>query len=315
MLVYSELPAVLGGTAPTQNIGELKTKGWEFSVKWSDRIGNFKYSIAPMISDSKNKLVELKGNDTYTEGLVVARQGYPLNSYFGYESEGIIKTAEQLENYKKLGNLPAGLDLGDMMFRDLDGDGKITSFGDPSKGSKGDMKYLGNFVPRYLYSTNINLSYKNFGLGIFLQGVGQRKGLRTGITGYPFFRIYHPQLEYFYGKTWTPENPDARYPRIIPGGLGFDQLSLWNWRTSDMSLVNLAYLSVKVVTLNYNLPQSLCDKFKMQNARVYLSGADLFVFAKDTWNRSFSPEDTWERTDERTYPFNRTISLGLDIKF
>lgn len=315
MLVNDQLPATLGGSAPTQNIGKLETKGWDIAIGWSDKKGDFKYSVSAMISDSKNKLIELKGNDSYSEGLVNTRKGYSLRSYFGYQFDGIIKNSEQLTAYKQLGNVPVTIGIGDVMYRDIDGDGKITAFGDPAKGTKGDMMYLGNLFPRYTYSSNIDLSYKSFGLSIFLQGVGKRDGIRTGEFNFPFTNIWMQPLKYFYGKSWTPDNPDAKYPRIIPGSLGFDQLRNWNWRFSANRMNNLAYLRVKVLTLAYNLPQTLCSKFKMQSVRIYASGQDLFTFSKDTWNRSFDPEELWERTDEQTYPFNNVVSLGLDIKF
>ena len=215
MLVNDQLPATLGGSAPTQNIGKLKTRGWDFSLGWNDRIGEFKYSVFAIISDSKNKLIELKGNDSYSEGLVFAREGYSLNSYFGYQFDGIIQNAEQLAAYKRLENVPAKLDVGDVMFRDIDGDGKITAFGDPEKGTQGDMVYLGNLRPRYTYSSNINLSYKRFDLEILLQGVGKREGIRTGEFSYPLSVVWEQPLLYYVDKNWTPENTDARYPRII----------------------------------------------------------------------------------------------------
>lgn len=315
MLVNDQLPATLGGTAPTQNIGKLETKGWDISLGWNDQIGDFKYSITAMLSDSRNKLIELKGNDSYGEGLILARKGYSLNSYFGYQFAGIIKNQAQLDQYKQLGNVPADLSIGDVMFADVDGDGKITAFGDPTKGSKGDLVYLGNLMPRYLYSSNINLSYKGFDLGIFLQGVGKRQGIRTGEFAYPFTSVWMQPLEYFYGKNWTPENPNAPYPRIVPGAVGYDQIRDWNWRYSSMRMNNLAYLRVKVLTLGYNLPANISQKLRLQQARIYLSGQDLFTIAKDTWNKSFDPEETWERSDEQTYPFNKVFSVGLDIKF
>ena len=315
MLVNDQLPATLGGSAPTQNIGKLETKGWDFSIGWNDKKGDFRYSISAMLSDSKNKLIELKGNDAYGEGLIYARKGYSLNSYFGYQFDGIIQNAEQLAAYKKLGNVPANLSLGDVMFRDVDGDGKITAFGDAAKGTSGDMVYLGNLLPRYVYSSNINLSYKGFDLGIFLQGIGKREGIRTGEFAYNFTWVWMQPLEYFYGKNWTPENPGARYPRLIPGAVGYDEVHTWNWRYSSMRMNNLAYLKLKVLTLGYNLPQNLVKKIKTQEARIYLSGQDLLTFSKDTWNKSFNPEETWERQDEQTYPFNSVISIGIDIKF
>jgi TonB-linked SusC/RagA family outer membrane protein len=315
MLVNDQLPATLGGSAPTQNIGKLETKGWDLSIGWNDRIGNFRYSVSAMLSDSKNKLIELKGNDAYGEGLIYARKGYSLNSYFGYQFDGIIQNEEQLTAYKQLGNVPANLGVGDVMYRDVDGDGKITAFGETAKGTSGDMVYLGNLLPRYVYSSNISVSYKGFDLSIFLQGIGKRQGIRTGEFAFPFTSVWMQPLEYFYGKNWTPDNPGARYPRIIPGAVGYDEIRNWNWRYSSMRMNNLAYLKLKVLTLAYNLPQDLTRKAKMQNIRVYISGEDLLTFSKDTWNKSFNPEETWERSDEQTYPFSSVISFGLDIKF
>ncbi len=315
MLVNDQLPATLGGSAPTQNIGKLETKGWDFSIAWNDQIGDFKYGISAMLSDSKNKLIELKGNDAYGEGLIYAREGYSLNSYFGYQFDGMIQNAEQLAAYKQLGNVPANLEIGDVMFRDVDGDGKITAFGDAANGTQGDMVYLGNLLPRYVYSSTINLSYKGFDFSALLQGIGKREGIRTGEFSNPFPSVWMQPLEYFYGKDWTPDNPDAKYPRIVPGAVGYDEIKNWNWRYSSMRMNNLAYLRLKVLTLAYNLPQTVVHKAKMQNIRVYVSGQDLLTFSRDTWNKSFDPEETWERSDEQTYPFNSVISLGLDIKF
>lgn len=315
MLVNDQLPATLGGSAPTQNIGKLETKGWDFSLAWSDKIGTLSYSISAMLSDSKNKLLELKGNDAYGEGLIYTRKGYSLNSYFGYQFDGIIQNEEQLSAYKQLGNVPANLGVGDVMYRDVDGDGKITAFGDAAKGTAGDMVYLGNLVPRYVYSSNISVSYKGFDLSIFLQGIGKRQGIRTGEFAFPFTSVWMQPLEYFYGKNWTPENPGAKYPRIVPGAVGFDGIRNWNWRYSSMRMNNLAYLKLKVLTLAYNLPQTLVQKTRTQSIRVYVSGQDLLTFSKDTWNNSFNPEENWERSDEQTYPFNSVISFGLDIKF
>ena len=316
MLVRQELPALLGGNAPTQNIGELETKGFELMLGWRDKAGDFTYGISFMLSDSKNKLVKLLGSDTKAEGLVTAREGYPLYSYFGYKSDGIIKTDAQLAEYKKLtGTVPAQINIGDMSYRDLDGDGKITAFGDD--GISGDMIYLGNRLPRYTYSSTIDLSYKNMDLGLFLQGVGKREVIRTGDFIAPFRWYWFQPLEYFYGKTWTLERPNAEFPRIIEGGRGLDAIHDWNYRFSDSPhrLTNVAYLRIKLITLAYRLPQSFCSTLKVQSIRVYASGQDLITFAKGTWGGMYDPEEGWQRTDANTYPFHKTISFGIDVKF
>jgi hypothetical protein len=201
------------------------------------------------------------------------------------------------------------------MYKDLDGDGQITAYGDPARGTKGDMIPLGNLLPRYTYSSNISASYKNFDVSIFLQGVGKSQGMREGDFRQPFMAVWYQPMEYFYGKSWTPENPDAKYPRIIPGGVGFEDLKYYNWRSSSMRLETLAYLRVKVITLGYNIPASFCKKIKLKSIKIYMSGQDLFTISKGTWNNAYDPEEGWQRSDEQTYPFCKVTSFGLDIKF
>jgi len=313
MLVAVQLPATLGGSAPTSNAGTLETKGWEVALNWADKIGDFKYSISGSISDSKNNLIKLEGNDGYWEGMVWTRQGYSLGSYFGYQFDGIIQNDAQLTEYKKLGGVPANLGLGDVMYHDIDGDGKITAYGDPALGTKGDMKYIGNLLPRYTYSSNISVSYKGFDLNVFLQGVGQKDVIKYGDFAQPYYFVWHQPLEYFYGKNWTVDNPTAKYPRIIPGAVGFDELRDWNWKTSSMRIDNMAYLKIKDISLAYNLPQSLCAKIKMSSVRIYASGKDLFTFSSGTWDNSYDPEDSaWS---EQMYPMSKVVSFGIDIKF
>ncbi|NML21308.1 TonB-dependent receptor [Pseudoflavitalea sp. G-6-1-2] len=315
MLVNVQVPATLGGSAPTQNLGVLSTKGFEFTLGWKDQIGKFRYSVTAMLSDINNKLIELKGNDVLSMGLNYTHKGYPINSYFGYEANGIIQNAEQLAAYKQLGNVPSNIGVGDMMFKDIDGDGKLTPYGDPTKGSKGDLKYLGTVLPRYTYSSNISLAYGAFDLNVLIQGVGKQVNMRTGSFATPMSAIYFQPLDYFYGKSWTPENTGAQYPRLIPGAVGFDNIYNYNWQSSSMRINNLAYLRFKVITVGYNLPGELCKKLRLSSARVYLSGQDLFTISKGTWNNSFDPEEGWQRQDEQTYPFTKVTSIGVNIKF
>ncbi len=317
MLVGISVPATFGGTPPTGNYGKLKTTGWELSLRWSDKMGELKYAIGASISDNVNELIELQSTDSYSEGINWTREGYSLQSIFGYEFDGIIQNQQQLDAYKTLEGVPSNLGIGDVMYKDIDGDGKITAFGDPAKGTNGDMKYLGNLLPRYTYSSDINISFKNFDLSVLLQGVGKRNTIRNGDFGQPYSWVWHQPLEYFYEKSWTPENTDAQYPRLIPGGVGFDGLKDWNWRTSSMRIVDVAYLRLKDITIGYNVPQQVCTRLKAGNIRVYVSGKDLFTISKGSWDGSFDPEEekygSW--LSEITYPFSRVWSFGLDVKF
>ncbi|MGN6533452.1 MAG: TonB-dependent receptor, partial [Ginsengibacter sp.] len=179
LLIPVTYPSVLGAIPPYSNSGELKTWGFETSVGWRDQVGNFKYSVKLILSDAQNKVVKYGGSDTYILGLnslnewpyPSPRQGYPLDSYYGYVFDGVIRTQKELDDYKKLGGVPSDIKIGDAMFKDLNGDGKISLYGD-KPGENGDVEYLGMLTPRFNFGININLSYKNFDLGIFAQGVG-----------------------------------------------------------------------------------------------------------------------------------------------
>ncbi|PTS98588.1 SusC/RagA family TonB-linked outer membrane protein, partial [Pedobacter sp. HMWF019] len=305
MLVKVAVPATFGNTPPSTNQGKLITKGFETSVTWKDHINDFKYSVSLQLSDSKNKLVELKNTDNYQEGLNKTRQGYPIYSYFGYVYDGIIKTQSQLDTYKKLEGVPSRIGLGDVMYKDVDGDGKLTAYGDKTKGLAGDMVYLGNLTPRYTFSTTINVAYKQFDLELFIQGVGKRDVIYEGSFRRPN-TFYWPSLAYYSGKTWTPQRPDAPYPRYLPGSVGYDDVADYDYRASTMTLQNVAYLRFKVITLGYNLPSGVASALRMKSARVFFSGQDLFTISKGTLGGNFDPEDGYR--NEGTYPFNKVYS-------
>lgn len=312
MLVDIAVPSVFGATPPSINQGKLVAKGFETSLTWKDQLNDFRYSISLQLSDSRNKLVELKNSDNFQEGLNRTRQGYPIYSYFGYVYNGIIKTQEQLDNYKKLQGIPSRIAIGDVMYKDVDGDGKLTAFGDRTKGLSGDMVYLGDLTPRYTYSANITAGYKQLDLQVFVQGVGKRNVIYEGPISTPN-TFFWPSLAYYSGKTWSPERPDAQYPRYLPGSVGYDDIRSYNYRPSAMTLQNVAYLRFKVITLGYNLPTEIATRIRMKSLRVFISGQDLITISKGTLGGNFDPEDGYR--NEGTYPFNKVYSLGLNANF
>jgi hypothetical protein len=226
--------------------------------------------------------------------------------------DGIIRTQKQLDDYKQLQGIPSRIALGDVMYKDVDGDGTLTAFGDKSKGLAGDMIYLGNLTPRYTFSSNLTAGYKQFDLQVFLQGVGKRDVIYEGAISRPN-TFYWPTLAYYSGKTWSTERPDAQYPRYLPGSVGYDDIRNYDYRASSMTMHSVAYLRFKVITLGYNLPAGIISRIKIKSARIFFSGQDLFTISKGTLGGNFDPEDGYR--NEGTYPFNRVYSLGLNVKF
>ncbi|RYE55319.1 MAG: SusC/RagA family TonB-linked outer membrane protein [Sphingobacteriales bacterium] len=326
MLVNIAVPATFGATPPSTNQGKLETKGFEAMVTWKDQVSDFKYSISLQVSDSKNKLVELKNSDSYGEGLNFTRKGYPIYSYFGYVDAGIIKTQAQLDEYKKLQGIPARVAIGDVMYKDVDGDGKLTAFGDQTKGLAGDMVYLGNVNPRYTFSSNINLAYKGIDLQVFMQGVGKRDVIYEGNIRRPNDWFW-PSLAYFYGNTYTPENPDAKFPRHLPGGLGYDDVMNYDYKPSTRTLQNVAYLRMKNIQVGYTLPSKWINRIGGRTAKVFFSGENLFTYSPmykivkntiDVENAVPSDQDLNAGStngDGYNYPLMKSFSLGLNIGF
>ncbi|WP_198175057.1 SusC/RagA family TonB-linked outer membrane protein [Spirosoma arboris] len=327
MLLGQTYAAVIGAVAPAGNIGHLKTWGWEASLQWRDHIGPVNYRIGGSLTDNQNKLVSYGGANIINPGFNSAVEGYPVGSYFGLEYAGRIQTAEQLAAYRPLatGNnisMPLGsfnadgtvkvpgVRLGDNMFRDLNGDGKLTT--------PGDLKYLGRDDPRYSFALNLGADWKGFDIQAIFQGVGQRTIFREGNWRVPFGSIFQGQTDFWVGDTWTPTHTDATYP-VISAGQNGTTYNTYNYQISDWSVQNGAYVRLKNLVVGYTLPPVITKKIRVDRLRIYYSGNDLWELThiKDGWDpeatRSVGRANS-ESTTSR-YPFYRLHTVGVNLTF
>ena len=303
MLINVTYPTVLGAIPPASNSGEMKTRGYETSIAWRDRIGGFQYSARVILSDSKNELTNLGGQDIYQLGLVPTREGFPINTYFAYDFAGIIRTQKELDDYKKLGGVPNDIGIGDAMYKDLNGDGKISVYSD-KPGEDGDVINAGNTSPRYTFGINLGASFKNFDIGIFIQGVGKRTLFREGEYSIPWSDWWRQPPLYYYGKTWNEDRPDAPYPK-----LSFGNIRYWNYEKSTLQKINAAYARLKNLQIGYTFPSHIVKRV-FSKARIYVSGENIAEIhnVKGGWD----PESS---TSGFNYPFQRVYSAGLDLTF
>jgi TonB-linked SusC/RagA family outer membrane protein len=304
LLIPVTYPSVLGATAPFSNSGELKTQGFETSIAWKDKVGSVDYSVRLLLSDAQNKVVHYGGADTYNPGLNWVREGYPLNSYFAYVFDGVIKTQAELDAYRKLGGVPSDIGIGDAKFRDVNGDGKISPVGDKA-GDDGDVINVGTITPRYSYGVNLNAKFKNFDIGVFLQGVGKRAMFRTGEYAMPWSDWWRQPPQFYYKQTWNEDRPDAPYPRLSHGSIRY-----WNYQPSTLQEINAAYLRLKNLQVGYTFSPELMKRMSISQARIYFSGQDLgeIHHVKGGWD----PEAS---TNGFNYPFQRFYSFGIDVTF
>jgi hypothetical protein len=332
MLLGQTNPAVLGATAPTSNIGQLKTWGWEGILTWRDNIGkNLSYSVSVNMSDNRNKLVHYGGANVLSPGYNATVEGYSLGSYFGLAYGGRIQNQKQLDAYNAAYapsgstnniNLPiptplanpvgqmSGLRPGDNMFRDVNGDGKL-SIGTNTK-NPGDLVYLGRDDPRYSYGINLGLQWKGIDFLTIFQGVGQRTIFRTSNWRIPYGTVFQGQTTAWWGKVWSPENPNAFFPNLHSNGNSI--INTYNYQISSWSIENGAYLRLKNVVVGYTLPHSVTGKWKaVQKIRVYASGSDLWekTHIHDGWD----PEATRTVVTSERYPFYRYLTFGANVTF
>lgn len=287
MLVNVDLPSVIGMEVPTFNTGELRVWGWEGSLKWRDQIGkDFSYGVNFTIQDSRNKITKFAGSKNIISGMQNI-EGYPIGSYFGYLTDGLFQSQEEVDNYGVFQHLKTG--AGDVKYIDLDKSGKIDA---------GDLTYLGNIKPRYVYNIGINMQYKGFDLEMLFDGVGKKLiNLNTDLAVPLNYARFEGQTD-----AWTPENRNAMWPRVYAG-------DSWNWWISDRTLHSAAYFSMKNLQVGYTFPQNWMDKIKVERLRLYVNVRNPFII--DNYIDYLDPR----LNAYNNYPVLRSYTVGLNLTF
>lgn len=301
MLAALNLPNIIGVATPSYNVGELKSWGTELDIRWKDRIGKVDYHVGFNISDNQNKLVKYNGkNSIGTGGVIPLLEGYPLNSVWGYRTDGFLQNAAEVTAYKaKVLPYFTNLAPGDIRYLDLNGDGLISAGGGtPEK--PGDLVYLGTTNARYTYGFDLGFNWKGIDFSAFLQGAMVRKFLIKEETLSPMLGTADMPWTIHMDR-WTPTNPNAFFPRMY-------QTDAHNFKPSDRWAQNGSYIRLKNLQIAYTIP--LRNKRYIRGIQAYVSGQDLWESTKVL--SVFDPE-VGNDVSATTYPFYRTVSFGLNI--
>ncbi|MFV0483732.1 MAG: hypothetical protein ACK5MG_06530 [Bacteroidales bacterium] len=300
MLVNVTYPSVIGVSVPAFNAGELKTWGWEMSVSWKHKIRDFGYSVTVNVGDAQNELTKYYGQNVVQEGVKKLIEGMPLNTIWGYKTDGFFDTQEEFDSYNVFQDNRTG--VGDIKYLDLNDDGKIDA-GRQTLDNHGDLVNLGDTNPRYNYGITLNADYKGFDFSVFFQGVGKRNFYAETMDLMPFMYSWvNPYT--IHRDYWTPDNTDAYFPRLYEGGSH-------NYRVSDHWVQDGAYIRLKMITLGYTIPRDITMKAGINKVRVYFTGEDL-------WERTktldiYDPE--MKQGSGFRYPFTRGYAFGLNVTF
>ncbi|MCU0450630.1 MAG: TonB-dependent receptor [Bernardetiaceae bacterium] len=314
LLLNRQLPLTSGFGSITQNIGSMQNRGWEFTANTTNiNSESFKWTTNFNISFIKNEITSLFNNQPFAAGFASwVEVGQPIGSFRGFRVDGIFQNQEEInqlnaEARRQSGNPNAVYQAaltspGDVRFRDLNGDGRIT--GD-------DQEILGSAQPRFFGGITNTFSFKGFDLMLFFQFV-------NGNKIYNNTRAFSEGMNSVFGQTegilnrWTPTNTNTDVPRAVFGDPNN------NRRSSDRFLEDGSFTRLKNLTFGYTLPSSLVAKTKfLRSLRLYMTGQNLLTFTNykgfDPEVNTFSGSNTALGTDFLTFPQARTITFGVNL--
>ncbi len=291
--------------SPFINAGQVRNNGFELLLGYRTQKGDWSYDASINLSHVKNEMVDLEGRDLSTDGLV---EGYPVNSFYGYKSNGIIYDAADLEIYKT-GSFTKKK-VGDIALLDIDGYdalGKLTGTPD-GKVDAADRTIIGNPYPDFTYGAFGTIGYKNWSFQLQLQGA----------QGFDMYYGNDDAYDLIFLMSSWARNEDARvlnryHPTKNPNGtwprLSKDE-SGKNLTKSDFWLADVSYLKINNVNLNYNLPKNLLSKVGMYSLGLYVSVQNVYTFT------GYDGPEVDTSADPLTgIPQPRTYTIGLKASF
>ncbi|GAO42040.1 putative TonB-dependent receptor [Flavihumibacter petaseus NBRC 106054] len=278
------VPDEFGLAGPVRNLFAMDNSGFEFLVAYRDSRKDFNWGIDFNVGYSKNKVKYIgDGVDYIISGNTYTKVGGQLNLPYGLQATGLFKDAADVASQ----NQGANVFPGNIKFADINKSGIID--GD-------DRMVLNDKVP-VRYGSNINFGWKNFDLSANVYGSLNNYRYISGYEGWAFYLSQNARPWAL--DSWTPDNPDASYPRLST------QYTSNDTRYSSYWLKKASYLKIQNVQVGYSIPAVVLAKAKINYLRVYVSAQNL---ATISGYPGFDPEGGY-------YPLSRTYAFGVNLKF
>lgn len=276
-----------GSLVPSENIGKVNNNGVEATLGYNNRSKGFTYGITGNITYAKSEIIDI---DEASGVLDYQRQtGRPLNTYLLYNATGIFRSQDDLNKYPHL----SANKLGDLIYKDVNGDGKITA-DDQVRTTYGN-------IPEITYGAVLNAGYKNFDLAAVFAGqshVSQYVLPEAGTVG----NFYSSWAD----NRWSPSHTDGTYPRVDTRASASVNGGLYN---NTFWLNDASFLRLKNVEVGYNFSSGFLGR-KVQALRLYLNAFNLFTITKV---KDYDPEGS--SGSGQFYPQQRIINAGVNVRF
>jgi TonB-linked SusC/RagA family outer membrane protein len=333
--VGKTLPAVFGTTVPKGNYANMRTNGWEASLSWRDQFKvaskAFHYNVSVWMSDYQATITQYNNTN---KSLTDYYAGEKLGEIWGYTDDGYWTAANVANAGKSQAIFHASNSgqwlPGDIKLKDIGGgpngqpDGVVNN-GTNTKDNPGDMKVIGNSLPRYSFGFNLGADWNNFFIGAFFQGVLKQNwwpGSEADDFWGQYNRPYNNVLKYQLGKIWSPNNPNTYFPRYRGYSAQNGSGELFNPQTKYLQ--NVSYIRLKNVQVGYNLPAGLVQRAKLTAVRFYVSGENLFTYSpmyKLTRNidvENIGKSDniltgTTNNGNGNNYPILKSLTVGMSV--
>lgn len=305
MLFNKPIPTSTGFSSIMQNVGSIKNSGFELSVQSYNFVGDFSWITNFNLSTLRNRVLDLGGIPEMihtnagqsTSQIAIIREGEPINSFFGYKTDGIWQTQEEIIQSGTKDNVKPG----DVKFVDQNNDGFVNTE---------DRVIIGKSIPSLTWGLGNELSYKNLSINFFIDAAHGFSILNNALveTYYPVShrrnRLAEPLL-----NRWTPDNPTNKYPSFVnPAGQGAKAVS-------DLTVEDGSYVRLQTVQINYNVPIKK-NKF-ISKLGLYVTGQNLLTLTgysgQDPAFNSYG--NSTLRIDFNSYPTYRTYTFGVEITF
>ncbi len=314
MIITPPVPAYAGADPAPANVGSMRNSGFEFSLNHTNRIGEFSYNVGLNMSFIRNKVTSLGGSapivktvyDSRLTGTSRTEEGREIAYYYGYRTDGIFHTAEELAAHVNKDGQPLqpNAKVGDVKYIDRDGSGQI---------DEGDLDYLGSYMPKFNGGLSLGAAYKGFFLSCFADFVYGNQ-----IANMNLYDLYSTQMDKnilykYYNDRWTEDTPYNNQPRLTTANMAE------NMRFSDRYIEDGSYFRIRNLQFGYDFPTKWIKRAKMSNLRVYLSIDNLYTFTKYT---GYNPDvtDQWgdplvAGSDVGGTPLPRTFTVGINLTF
>ncbi|MDB5250239.1 MAG: TonB-dependent receptor, partial [Segetibacter sp.] len=292
------IPGTNGAANGLDNIGSIKNSGFEFSGSWNQRIGSdLTMTISGNLTTYKNRVLELASEGfEIRDGVSATSVGNPIGYFSGYIVEGIYQTYS--EKLKSPVNTQFEYGPGDFKYKDVNGDGLITS---------ADRTIIGNPTPDFTYGGTVSFNYKGFDLGVDINGVYGNEVYRAwGSTESPFQRVNYPAFKI---NRWHGEGTSNWDPILHQG-------HRINYEYSTYGIEDGSYFRLRNLQLGYNFQQSLISGWKVRSLRAYANVQNLKTWKNNSgYTAEFGGSATQFGVDYAGGALPMVVTFGLNVTF